>query len=104
MPTSTKCPTCGAELIAGVSGGRCARCLFQLALEPVARSVALAGEQPLLEEPGDMIGRYKLLQQIGEGGCGVVYMAEQEDPVRRRVAIKVIKLGMDTKQVMARFE
>src|SRR6185503_2394788 len=51
------------------------------------------------EEVGDRIGRYKLLQQIGEGGCGVVYMAEQEEPVRRRVALKVIKLGMDTKQV-----
>jgi len=56
------------------------------------------------EKAGDRIGRYKLLQQIGEGGCGVVYMAEQEEPVRRRVALKVIKLGMDTKQVIARFE
>src|ERR1019366_1678821 len=56
------------------------------------------------EKPGDRIGRYKLLQQIGEGGYGVVYMAEQEEPVRRRVALKVIKLGMDTKQVVARFE
>src|SRR5208282_2862833 len=56
------------------------------------------------ERPGDRIGRYKLLQQIGEGGCGVVYMAEQEEPVRRRVALKVIKLGMDTKNVIARFE
>ena len=59
---------------------------------------------PPAEKPGDRIGRYKLLQQIGEGGCGVVYMAEQEEPVRRRVALKVIKLGMDTKQVIARFE
>ncbi|HUA65690.1 MAG TPA: protein kinase [Alphaproteobacteria bacterium] len=56
------------------------------------------------EKAGDKIGRYKLLQQIGEGGCGVVYMAEQEEPVRRRVALKVIKLGMDTKSVIARFE
>src|SRR5437660_8182108 len=56
------------------------------------------------EKAGDRIGRYKLLQQLGEGGCGVVYMAEQEEPVRRRVALKVIKLGMDTKQVIARFE
>lgn len=56
------------------------------------------------EKPGDSIGRYKLLQKIGEGGCGVVYMAEQEQPVRRRVALKVIKLGMDTNQVIARFE
>src|SRR6185503_16306033 len=56
------------------------------------------------EQPGDRIGRYKLLEKIGEGGCGVVYMAEQEEPVRRRVALKVIKLGMDTKSVIARFE
>jgi eukaryotic-like serine/threonine-protein kinase len=56
------------------------------------------------EKPGDKIGRYKLLQQLGEGGCGVVYMAEQEEPVRRRVALKVIKLGMDTRSVIARFE
>ena len=56
------------------------------------------------EKAGDQIGRYKLLQQIGEGGCGVVYMAEQTEPVQRRVALKVIKLGMDTKQVIARFE
>jgi serine/threonine protein kinase/tetratricopeptide (TPR) repeat protein len=59
---------------------------------------------PLTEKPGDRIGHYKLLQQIGEGGCGLVYMAEQEQPIRRRVALKVIKLGMDTKQVIARFE
>src|SRR5262249_45072121 len=58
----------------------------------------------LTEKPGDRIGHYKVLQQIGEGGCGVVYMAEQEEPVRRRVALKIIKLGMDTKQVIARFE
>src|SRR5258708_1925814 len=56
------------------------------------------------EKPGDRIGRYKLLQQIGEGGCGVVFMAEQEEPVRRRVALKVVKPGMDTRSVIARFE
>jgi eukaryotic-like serine/threonine-protein kinase len=59
---------------------------------------------PLTEKPGDKIGHYKLLEQIGEGGCGVVYMAEQQEPIRRKVAFKVIKLGMDTKQVIARFE
>jgi eukaryotic-like serine/threonine-protein kinase len=59
---------------------------------------------PLTEKAGDRIGRYKLLQIIGEGGCGVVYMAEQQEPVSRRVALKVIKLGMDTKSVVARFE
>ncbi|MCX6953027.1 MAG: serine/threonine-protein kinase, partial [Verrucomicrobia bacterium] len=56
------------------------------------------------EKPGDWIGRYKLLDQIGEGGCGVVYMAEQVEPVRRRVALKIIKPGMDTRSVIARFE
>jgi serine/threonine protein kinase/Tfp pilus assembly protein PilF len=61
-------------------------------------------EASMGEKPRDRIGRYKLLQQIGEGGCGVVYMAEQEEPIRRRVALKIIKPGMDTKSVMARFE
>jgi serine/threonine protein kinase len=56
------------------------------------------------EEIGSVIGRYKLLEKIGEGGCGVVYVAEQQEPVRRRVALKLIKLGMDTRQVIARFE
>ncbi|HEX9045958.1 MAG TPA: serine/threonine-protein kinase, partial [Verrucomicrobiae bacterium] len=56
------------------------------------------------EHIGARLGPYKLLQKLGEGGCGVVYMAEQEKPVRRRVALKVIKLGMDTKNVIARFE
>ncbi|MGA2248380.1 MAG: tetratricopeptide repeat protein [Verrucomicrobiota bacterium] len=53
---------------------------------------------------GQTIGRYKLLEKVGEGGCGVVYVAQQNEPVRRRVALKVIKLGMDTKEVIARFE
>ncbi|MEO8426022.1 MAG: serine/threonine-protein kinase [Verrucomicrobiota bacterium] len=68
---------------------------------PNARATVVV---PISEGPGTVIGRYKLLQQVGEGGCGVVYMAEQEEPVRRRVALKVIKLGMDTRQVIARFE
>ncbi len=55
-------------------------------------------------QPGHRIGHYKILEQIGEGGFAVVYLAEQEKPVRRRVALKIIKLGMDTKQVIARFE
>jgi tetratricopeptide (TPR) repeat protein len=56
------------------------------------------------EVPSEMIGRYKLLEPIGEGGCGVVYLAEQQEPIRRRVALKVVKLGMDTNEVIARFE
>jgi serine/threonine protein kinase len=68
------------------------------------RVATTATASPPSERPGATIGPYKLLQVIGEGGFGVVYMAEQEQPVRRRVALKVIKLGMDTKQVIARFE
>ena len=66
--------------------------------------VVTTGMVPVTEGPGDRIGRYKLRENLGEGGCGVVYVAEQEEPVRRRVALKVIKLGMDTRQVVARFE
>ena len=67
---------------------------------PLAAASALEAEA---HESG-RIGPYKLLQKLGEGGCGVVYMAEQEQPIRRRVALKIIKLGMDTKSVIARFE
>ncbi len=80
------------------------------ALEPslVVRSPPPEGPEPgflpATEKVGDRIGRYRLLEKIGEGGAGVVYLAEQEEPVRRRVALKVIKLGMDTRSVVARFE
>jgi serine/threonine protein kinase/tetratricopeptide (TPR) repeat protein len=59
---------------------------------------------PPSEKPGDIIGHYKIREKLGEGGCGVVYVAEQTEPVRRRVALKVIKLGMDTRNVIGRFE
>ena len=61
-------------------------------------------DHPITEQPGTVIGPYKLLQQIGEGGMGVVFMAEQTEPVQRTVALKIIKPGMDTRQVIARFE
>jgi serine/threonine protein kinase/tetratricopeptide (TPR) repeat protein len=61
-------------------------------------------DQPVSERPGTIIGPYKLLEQIGEGGFGVVFMAEQQQPIRRKVALKVLKPGMDTRQVIARFE
>ena len=74
--------------------------------DPSSPSVILADASlpASIEKAGDRIGRYKLLEQIGEGGMGLVYMAEQEQPVRRSVALKIIKLGMDTRQVVARFE
>ena len=71
---------------------------------PVPAQPTIRIESAPAEEVSDRIGRYKILQKLGEGGCGVVYMAEQTEPVRRKVALKVIKLGMDTKQVIARFE
>jgi serine/threonine protein kinase len=60
--------------------------------------------QPILERAGTVVGLYKLLQQIGEGGMGTVYMAEQSHPVKRKVALKIIKPGMDTRHIMARFQ
>ena len=60
--------------------------------------------RPSRSAPGTVIGPYKLLEQIGEGGMGIVFMAEQHQPVRRKVALKIIKPGMDTRQVIARFE
>ncbi len=70
-----------------------------------ARSRPSSGPlDPVHEAPGSRIGPYKLLQRIGEGGFGAVFMAEQLQPLRRRVALKIIKLGMDTRQVIARFE
>jgi WD40 repeat protein/serine/threonine protein kinase len=110
MPEMHNCPTCKAELPADAPFGQCVTCLLAIGLgnhDDASRPGAQSGEgfrDSIIEKPGDRIGRYKLLQQIGEGGCGVVYMAEQQEPVRRRVALKVIKLGMDTRQIIARFE
>src|SRR5262249_25310868 len=72
-----------------------------------SRAPVLAGtvDEPRgTEGPGTVIGPYKLLEQIGEGGFGVVFLAEQQRPVRRKVALKILKPGMDTRQVIARFE
>jgi eukaryotic-like serine/threonine-protein kinase len=63
-----------------------------------------AAPPPISEGPGTVIGQYKLLEQIGEGGFGLVFMAEQKQPIRRKVALKILKPGMDTRQVVARFE
>jgi serine/threonine protein kinase/tetratricopeptide (TPR) repeat protein len=70
----------------------------------MAHPAAPVAERPTGDWSGQTIGRYKLLEQIGEGGMGVVYVAEQTRPVRRRVALKIIKPGMDSRQIIARFE
>ena len=69
--------------------------------EPICPTTAL---DMVLEQPGSQIDRYKLLRVLGEGGMGVVYLAEQKHPMRRQVALKVVKPGMDTREVIARFE
>ena len=69
-----------------------------------ARGAATDRYEPIAERPGTVIGPYKLMEQIGEGGFGLVFVAEQLQPVRRKVALKIIKPGMDTRDVIARFE
>ncbi len=99
MAIAGTCLNCGAPLSGDARDGYCPKCLFRLAGVGTV-PVALPEE----EEIGTAIGRYKLLEKVGEGGFGAVYVAEQREPVKRRVALKIIKLGMDTKAVVARFE
>src|SRR6516225_7188313 len=73
-------------------------------LERPTPALVATVDEPVREGPGAVIGPYKLLEQIGEGGFGVVFMAEQAQPIRRKVALKVLKPGMDSRQVIARFE
>lgn len=101
MSEPKKCSGCGAELLRNELGGHCLSCLLQLG---ISSEPDLPPDDTRAEDLIGRIGSYKLLQQLGEGGCGIVYLAEQEAPVRRHVALKVIKLGMDTREVVARFE
>jgi serine/threonine protein kinase/tetratricopeptide (TPR) repeat protein len=87
------CPVCNSPLLAD---GQCPQCLIRLGLD--APSVPDESHAP------HTIGPYRILDKLGEGGMGVVYLAEQDAPIRRRVALKLIKLGLDTRQVIARFE
>src|SRR3954468_9393180 len=115
MAADPTCPLCGLIIPPDALEGLCPRCVGcaifddSPADEPEVAAhspEALEGELARLkpEEAGERIGPYKLLEQIGEGGFGIVWKAEQEQPVRRVVALKIIKVGMDTKQVIARFE
>src|SRR6185436_8699794 len=111
MPVGPTCPRCAGPLPARGWAGLCPKCLVGVSVGTAeigeSRSpedVAMVKPDIVAEQPGMMIGRYKLLQQIGEGGFGLVYMAEQSEPVQRKVALKIIKAGMDTREIIARFE
>lgn len=106
--TST-CRKCGRTSASEkLAEGLCGECAAQdeNKKKPMPQHTAYLPDPPssFSEFGSDRIGRYKLLQKIGEGGCGIVFMAEQSEPIRRKVALKVIKLGMDTRSVIARFE
>ena len=92
-------PSCDARSIA-VGGSSAAGEFLESPAPGPASTIDYA---PISEKPGSMIGPYKLKEQIGEGGFGLVFVAEQQEPVKRKVALKVIKPGMDTREVMARF-
>jgi WD40 repeat protein len=99
MTPSVRCPECGGSLMAGSQEGMCARCLLAAALRHPGASVPSG-----LPQPGEWIGSCRVVRLLGEGGMGMVYLAEQERPIARQVALKIIKLGMDTRAVLARFQ
>ncbi len=102
MTDRNSCPHCGAELPADAPRGLCPQCLIKTGLEDDIDRIL--ENHPIIEGSGAKIGHYELLELIGEGGMGLVYLAEQKEPVKRKVALKIVKLGMDTKQVVTRFE
>src|ERR1051326_1138962 len=99
------CPQCSAELKPGDPAGLCPGCLLAAAVGSGFRSEERETETATtdLQQTHDSFGPYRILRVLGEGGMGTVHLAEQIEPIRRRVALKVVKLGMDTNQVLARF-
>jgi serine/threonine protein kinase len=101
VPANCTCEECGGILPANAPQGLCPRCLAGVGLSLLSPAPPSHSD---IERGEVMIGRYRLLQKIGEGGFGVVFMAEQVEPLQRKVALKIIKAGMDTGEVIARFE
>jgi non-specific serine/threonine protein kinase/serine/threonine-protein kinase len=99
------CPQCGEQSDTGDPGGLCPKCLILGAFDTSigAEESATQTIAPAVAAGDDDFGRYQILRPVGEGGMGTVYLAQQLEPIHRRVALKVVKLGMDTAQVLARF-
>src|SRR5262249_7004510 len=118
MSASSTCARCGAPTSAQTLDGLCVACvgrgILSVDTPPHWADAEFSDGAERWTSPGDSrereltlggrVGTYQLIRQIGEGGFGVVYLAEQVAPVKRQVALKIIKLGMDTRQVVARFE
>src|SRR4051794_31527198 len=105
------CPQCEAEMGPGDPAGLCPKCLILRAFDTSAGDTPVGADESgtktietaTAATDDDDFGRYQVLRRLGEGGMGTVYLAEQLLPIRRRVALKVVKLGMDTAQVLVRF-
>ena len=111
MSEPVRCASCGQPLDPPGPGGLCPVCLLKIGLQAGAGPGTEGGDTAGTGTPGaaaaavpGVIGPYHLLQLLGEGGMGLVYLAEQREPLVRRVALKLIKPGMDTREVLARFE
>ncbi|MDB6134538.1 MAG: serine/threonine protein kinase [Verrucomicrobiales bacterium] len=109
MNATARCQQCDLPLAGQEMNGQCINCLLNLALN-IPTEVVFAQEElceglaALQESAGLQIGQYRLLQKIGKGGFGTVWMAEQSEPVQRRVALKILGIGMDTREFIVRFE
>jgi hypothetical protein len=95
MIEDKQCPKCGSNLPASALGGICPKCLMMIGLKDKAKIAT--EDSPVIEGPGTKIDRYELLELIGEGGMGLVYLSEQKEPVKRKVALKIVKLGIHTR-------